>query len=154
MVSNDAGDTVTSVSTDVVDGPLPPTTTVTDVTGAPIARFFEPNQNRRPCRRIRFARDEGRDHRDRGPALLPAQRCGLAGHYPRGDRQLRVRRLVQGASTITQQYVKNYFLYVSAKTETERLKATEQTSARKLKEAQIALQLERSCRKEEILTAT
>ena len=51
--------------------------------------------------------------------------------------------VVQGASTLTQQYVKNYFLYVDAKTETERLKATEQTPARKLKEAQIALQMER-----------
>ena len=60
--------------------------------------------------------------------------------------------VVQGASTLTQQYVKNYFLYVTAKTETERLKATEQTSARKLKEAQIALQMERALSKEEILT--
>ena len=60
--------------------------------------------------------------------------------------------VVQGASTLTQQYVKNYFLYVEAETETERLKATEQTPARKLKEAQIALQMERSLSKEEILT--
>ena len=60
--------------------------------------------------------------------------------------------VVQGASTLTQQYVKNYFLYVAAKTETERLKATEQTPARKLKEAQIALQMERTLSKEEILT--
>ena len=60
--------------------------------------------------------------------------------------------VVQGASTLTQQYVKNYFLYVTAKTETERLKATEQTSARKLKEAQIALQMERALSKEDILT--
>ena len=60
--------------------------------------------------------------------------------------------VVQGASTLTQQYVKNYFLYVTAKTETQRLKATEQTSARKLKEAQIALQMERALSKEEILT--
>ena len=40
--------------------------------------------------------------------------------------------VVQGASTLTQQYVKNYLLYVEAETETERLKATEQTPARKL----------------------
>src|SRR5207342_1181497 len=46
LVSHDAGDTVTTVSTDVVDGPLPLTTTVTDAAGNPIARFFEPNQNR------------------------------------------------------------------------------------------------------------
>ena len=60
--------------------------------------------------------------------------------------------VVQGASTLTQQYVKNYLLYVAAETETERLKATEQTPARKLKEAQIALQMEQRPGKEEILT--
>jgi membrane peptidoglycan carboxypeptidase len=59
--------------------------------------------------------------------------------------------VVQGASTLTQQYVKNYLLYVEAKTEAERLKATEQTPARKLREARIALQMERSLSKEEIL---
>ena len=59
--------------------------------------------------------------------------------------------VVQGASTLTQQYVKNYLLYVEAKTEAERLKATEQTPARKLREARIALQLERSLSKEDIL---
>ena len=59
--------------------------------------------------------------------------------------------VVQGASTLTQQYVKNYLLYVEARTQAERLKATEQTPARKLREARIALQLERSLSKEEIL---
>src|SRR4051794_5838481 len=59
--------------------------------------------------------------------------------------------VVQGASTLTQQYVKNYLLYVEAQTEAERLKATEQTPARKLREARIALQLERALSKEEIL---
>ena len=91
MVSNDAGDTVTSVSTDVVDGPLPVATIVTDVKGAPIARFFEPNRNRQVVTSDRISPAMKADHRDRGPALLPAQRCGLAGHHPRGDRQLGVR---------------------------------------------------------------
>ena len=59
--------------------------------------------------------------------------------------------VVQGASTLTQQYVKNYLLYVEAETEAERLKATEQTPARKLREARIALQMERSLSKEDIL---
>ena len=39
-----------------------------------------------------LARDEGRHHRDRGSPLLPAQRRRLAGHDPRGHRQLRVGR--------------------------------------------------------------
>jgi membrane peptidoglycan carboxypeptidase len=153
MVSNDAGDTVTTVSTDVVDGPLPLTTTVTDVTGAPIARFFEPNQNRQavPSDQISpamkaaiIAIEDRRFYQHNGVDWQGTIRALIA-NSASGD-------VVQGASTITQQYVKNYFLYVSAKTETERLKATEQTSARKLKEAQIALQMERALSKEEILT--
>ena len=52
---------------------------------------------------------------------------------------------------MTQQYVKNYLLYVEAQTEAERLKATEQTPARKLREARIALQMERSLSKEDIM---
>src|SRR5690349_12934909 len=153
MVSNDAGDTVTSVSTDVVDGPLPLTTTVTDVRGAPIARFFEPNQNRQavPSDQISpamkaaiIAIEDRRFYQHNGVDWQGTIRAVIA-NSASGD-------VVQGASTLTQQYVKNYFLYVAAKTETERLKATEQTSARKLKEAQIALQMERALSKEEILT--
>ncbi len=45
-MSKTAGDNVTTVSTDVVDGPLPLTTVVTDNAGTPIARFSDPNQNR------------------------------------------------------------------------------------------------------------
>ena len=153
LLSNDAGDMVTTVSADVVDGPLPLTTTVTDVTGAPIARFFEPNQNRQAVRSDQIspamkaaivAIEDRRFYQHNGVDWQGTIRAVIA-NSASGD-------VVQGASTLTQQYVKNYFLYVTAKTETERLKATEQTSARKLKEAQIALQMERTLSKEEILT--
>ena len=153
LVSNDAGDTVTTVSTDVVDGPLPLTTTVTDAAGNPIARFFEPNQNRQavtsdqisPAMKAAIiAIEDRRFYQHNGVDWQGTIRAVIA-NSASGD-------VVQGASTLTQQYVKNYFLYVTAKTETQRLKATEQTSARKLKEAQIALQMERALSKEEILT--
>ena len=153
LVSNDAGDTVTTVSTDVVDGPLPLTTMVTDVKGAPIARFFEPNQNRQavtsdkiaPAMKAAIVAIEDRRFYQHNGVDWQGTIRALIANSASGD-------VVQGASTLTQQYVKNYFLYVTAKTETERLKATEQTSARKLKEAQIALQMERALSKEEILT--
>ena len=152
-MSNDAGDTVTTVSTDVVDGPLPLTTTVTDAAGAPIARFFEPNQNRQavtsdqisPAMKAAIIAIEDRRFYQHNGVDWQGTIRALVANSASGD-------VVQGASTLTQQYVKNYFLYVTAKTETERLKATEQTSARKLKEAQIALQMERALSKEEILT--
>ncbi len=153
LVASDAGDSVNTVSTDLVDGPLPQTTTVTDAAGTPIARFFEQNQNRTsvsveqisPAMKAaivavedrRFYQHEGVDWQGTLRALIANSASG---------------DVVQGASTLTQQYVKNYMLYVEAETETERLKATEQTPARKLKEAQIALQMERSLSKEEILT--
>lgn len=153
LVSKTAGDNVTTVSTDVVDGPLPLTTVVTDNAGTPIARFSDPNQNRTeltadeisPAMKAaivaiedrRFYQHEGVDWQGTLRALIANSTSG---------------DVVQGASTLTQQYVKNYFLYVGAQTETERLRATEQTAARKLKEAQIALQMEREMPKEEILT--
>ena len=153
LVSNDAGDSVNSVSTDLVDGPLPQTSTLTDAAGVPIARFFEPNQNRQalspeqiaPAMKAAIvAVEDRRFYQHQGVDWQGTLRAVIA-NSASGD-------VVQGASTLTQQYVKNYFLYVEAETETERLKATEQTPARKLKEAQIALQMERTLSKEEILT--
>jgi membrane peptidoglycan carboxypeptidase len=152
LVVERAGDNVNSVSTDLVDGPLPQTTTVTDSAGHPIARFFDPNQNRQVLRPEQIspamkaaivAVEDRRFYEHHGVDWQGTMRAVIA-NSASGD-------VVQGASTLTQQYVKNYALYVAAKTETERLKATEQTPARKLKEAQIAMQLERSLSKEEIL---
>ncbi len=152
LVTNDASDSVNSVSTDLVDGPLPQTSTVTDKDGNPIARFFDPNQNRQvlspeqisPAMKAAIvAVEDRRFYEHQGVDWQGTMRAVIA-NSASGD-------VVQGASTLTQQYVKNYFLYVAARTETERLKATEQTPARKLKEAQIALQMERNLSKEDIL---
>ncbi|GEC22808.1 transglycosylase [Pseudonocardia hydrocarbonoxydans] len=153
LVANDASDSVGSVSTEVLDQPLPQTTIVTDNAGNTIAQLFVPDQNRRSV-----TSDE----------ISPAMKAAIVAVEDRRfyqhqgvDWQGTVRAVVtnsvsgsieQGASTLTQQYVKNYLLYVDAETETDRLKATEQTPARKLKEAQIALQLEQSLSKDEILT--
>lgn len=56
----------------------------------------------------------------------------------------------QGASTITQQYVKNV-LEESAHTEAERKAASADTTERKLREARYALEIERKYTKDEIL---
>ena len=59
----------------------------------------------------------------------------------------------QGASTLTQQYVKNYLLLlVVAQNDAERQAATEPTIARKLKEIRISLALDQQLGKQEILT--
>src|SRR6201991_4454506 len=153
LAASDTGDSVNTVSTDLVDGPLPQTSTVTDSGGTPIARFFEQNQNRHPVRADQIspamkaaivAVEDRRFYEHDGVDWQGTLRALIA-NSASGD-------VVQGASTLTQQYVKNYMLYVAADSETERLKATEQTPARKLKEAQIALQMERNLSKDEILT--
>ncbi|MBK4147204.1 penicillin-binding protein [Corynebacterium macginleyi] len=58
----------------------------------------------------------------------------------------------QGASTIDQQYVKNYLLLVSAQNDEERAAAIEQSATRKLREMRMATQLNEELDKEEILT--
>ena len=150
LVSNDAGDSVNSVSTDLTSGQLPQTSTLTDSAGAPIAYVFD--QNRDPVDADKIAPamkaaivaiEDRRFYQHQGVDWQGTIRAVVA-NSASGD-------VVQGASTLTQQYVKNYVLYVEAQTEAERLKATEQTPARKLREARIALQMERSLSKEEIL---
>jgi membrane peptidoglycan carboxypeptidase len=151
QVSNEAGDSVNSVSTDLTTGQAPLTTTITDFAGEPIAYVFD--QNREPVgadeispamKAAIVAIEDRRFYQHQGVDWQGTIRALIA-NSASGD-------VVQGASTLTQQYVKNYLLYVEAETEAERLKATEQTPARKLREARVALQLERSLSKEEILS--
>jgi membrane peptidoglycan carboxypeptidase len=151
LVSNDAGDSVNSVSTDLASGQLPQTSTITDSAGAPIAYLFD--QNRDPVASDKIAPsmkaaivaiEDRRFYQHQGVDWQGTIRAVVANSASGG--------VVQGASTLTQQYVKNYLLYVEAQTEAERLKATEQTPVRKLREARIALQMERSLSKEEILS--
>ncbi|NIB32350.1 hypothetical protein HBB16_12275 [Pseudonocardia sp. MCCB 268] len=88
---------------------------------------------RRGHQRPDLARDERRSLAIEDRRFLRPPGRGLAGRCGRWSRTRRPATSLQGASTLTQQYVKNYMLYVDAQTEAERLKATEQTPARKLK---------------------
>ncbi|ALE86017.1 penicillin-binding protein [Pseudonocardia sp. HH130629-09] len=150
MLSNEAGDSVTSSSADLVGTRPPLTTTLTDSDGRPIAYLFDQNRTEVTNDQISTAMkgamlaiEDRRFYEHDGVDWQGTLRAVVA-NSASGD-------VVQGASTITQQYVKNYMLYVDATSEAERLKATEQTPARKLKEARIALQLERQLSKDEIL---
>lgn len=150
LLSNEAGDSVTSSAADLVNNPAPLTTTVTDSGGQPIAYLFDQNRTEVSNAEISpamkaaiLAIEDRRFYEHEGVDWQGTLRAVVA-NSASGD-------VVQGASTLTQQYVKNYMLYVDARTEAERLKATEQTPARKLKEARIALQLERQLSKDEIL---
>src|SRR5690606_34804750 len=52
MLSNEAGDSVTSSSVDLVNNPAPLTTTVTDSDGQPLAYLFDQNRTEVPNEQI------------------------------------------------------------------------------------------------------
>ncbi|HEY1968040.1 MAG TPA: transglycosylase domain-containing protein [Pseudonocardia sp.] len=148
--SNRAADTVSSASSDLAVGPLPSATTLTDSTGNPIAYLYEQNRTVvspdqiSPAMKAAIVAIEDRRFYDHQGVDWQGTIRAMVANSASGD-------VVQGASTLTQQFVKNYQLYVAAKTESDRLKATEQTPARKLREIRIALQLEKKLTKEQIL---
>jgi membrane peptidoglycan carboxypeptidase len=154
VVSNQASNTVSSVSSSLVQSQVPMVTTITDKDGAPIAYVFDQNRFNTPGKDIadtmkaaiiaiedrRFFEHNGVDVRGTVRALmtnLSASGSALEG---------------QGASTLTMQYIKNYLLYAVAQTDAERAAAVESTTLRKVREARVAMQLEKNLSKDEILT--
>jgi membrane peptidoglycan carboxypeptidase len=153
LATNQASDTVSSVSTNLVQSQVPMVTTITDKDGVPIAYVFDQNRFNTPPKDIadtmkaaiiaiedrRFFEHNGVDWRGTARALmtnLSASGSALEG---------------QGASTLTMQYIKNYMLYAVAQNDAERAAAVESTPARKLREVRVALQLEKNLSKDEIL---
>ena len=142
LISNDASDTVNATSSDLAAGQLPAVSTVTDNQGAPIAYLYEQNrtpvslQQMSPAMRGAIVAIEDRRFYEHDGVDWTGTLRALVTNQTAGSTQ-------QGASTLTQQYIKNYQLYVTAQTESERLEATEPTYARKLREVRVALQLER-----------
>jgi len=151
LAANRASDSLSGVSAELIAGTLPQTTTVTDSRGTPIAHLFAQDRELvtadqvAPAMIAALIAVEDRRFFDHGGVDWPGTLRAVLANTAAGD-------IEQGASTLTQQYVKNYTLYVLAGTEAERLEAVEQTPARKLREAQIAMQLERQLSKNEILT--
>jgi membrane peptidoglycan carboxypeptidase len=160
VASNQASDTINSVSADLVTTDPPLITTVTDSAGAPIAYLF--SQYRLPVTAEQIAPTMK-------AALIATEDRRFNEHHG-VDWKGTIRALIsnsssedtQGASTLTQQYVKNYLInvvYRDRAGEDEdpdnaigRDRAQEQTISRKLKEAQLAIQIEQKMSKEEILT--
>ncbi|MGB9280094.1 MAG: transglycosylase domain-containing protein [Pseudonocardiaceae bacterium] len=153
LVSNQASDTVSNVSSNLVQSQVPVVSTITDKDGVPIAYVFDQNRFNTPPQAIadtmkaaiiaiedrRFFEHNGVDWRGTARALmtnLSASGSALEG---------------QGASTLTMQYIKNYMLYAVAQNDAERAAAVESTPARKLREIRVALQLEKHLSKQEIL---
>ncbi|HEY2224256.1 transglycosylase domain-containing protein [Actinomycetospora sp.] len=150
LLSNQAIQGAQDTSPGVIGGDMPSITTVTDDSGAPLAYLYDQNRQIVRSDQIavtmkaaivaiedrRFFSESGLDPRSIARAVVNNGSGGST----------------QGASTLTEQYVKNYDEYVAAKTPAEQLKATEATLGRKLREARVAEQLDHQLSKDEILT--
>ena len=151
LVSNRASAVVGNASAQLLEGEVPAVTTMVDAKGNTIAWLYSQRRFEVPTDKIantmklaivsiedkRFAEHNGVDWK--------GTLTGLAG-YASGDVDTR------GGSTIEQQYVKNYQLLVIAQTDAEKRAATETTPARKLREIRMALTLDKTFTKPEILT--
>src|SRR5258705_10267760 len=151
LLANRASDVVANGSAQLLAGDVPEVTTMVDAAGNPIAWLYSQRRFEVPTDRIantmklaivsiedkRFAEHNGVDWQ--------GSLAGLSG-YLSGNRDTR------GGSTIEQQYVKNYQLLVTAQTDAEKRAAIETTPARKLREIRMALTLDKTFTKPEILT--
>jgi membrane peptidoglycan carboxypeptidase len=155
VVSNRASDAIDSVSGNLVATDPALMTTVADANGNPIAYLYD--QYRIPVtadqisptmKAALVAIEDRRFYEHNGVDWRGTMRAAVS-NQTSGD--------VQGASTLTQQYVKNYLINVvyrgdEPEKKLEQKRAQEQTITRKLREARIAIQLEQKMSKDEILT--
>ncbi|MEV0085296.1 transglycosylase domain-containing protein [Saccharopolyspora sp. NPDC050642] len=148
---NQTTDAMSKMSGSLARRDMPQVSTIMDKDGEPIAYFFDQYRIETPPDQVsdtmKAAITAVEDKRfwDHGGVDWHGTMRALATNVSSGE-------AAQGASTITQQYVKNYLVHVAADSEVEAEKAKESTIARKLREAKIAVELEHTMTKEEILT--
>src|ERR1700712_4720119 len=151
LVSNRASDVVANGSAQLVEGQVPAVSTMVDAKGNTIAwlysqrRFEVPSDKIADTMKLAIVSIEDKRFAEHNGVDWKGTLTGLAG-YASGDLETR------GGSTIEQQYVKNYQLLGIAQTDAEKRAAIETTPARKLREIRMALTLDRTFTKPEILT--
>ena len=151
LMSNRASDIVANGSAQVLDGDIPAVTTMVDAKGNTIAwlysqrRFEVPSDKIADTMKLAIVSIEDKRFAEHNGVDWKGTLTGLAG-YASGDFGTR------GGSTIEQQYVKNYQLLVVAQNDAEKRAAVAPTPARKLREIRMALSLDKSLTKPEILT--
>ncbi|WKD58560.1 transglycosylase domain-containing protein [Corynebacterium caspium] len=143
--------TMESNLADLTEGMTPGVTTITDVHGEPLAWLYDQRRYEVPSEAIstnmkeaivsiedrRFYEHEGVDIQGTMRALITNILSG---------------GVEQGASTLNQQYVKNYLLLVAATDKKEQAAATERSVSRKLREMRMASDLDKLLSKDQILT--
>lgn len=151
LMSNRASDVVANGSAQLVEGEVPQVSTMVDAQGNVIAwlysqrRFEVPSDQIADTMKLAIVSIEDKRFAEHNGVDWQGTLTGLSG-YLSGNLDTR------GGSTIEQQYVKNYQLLVIAQTEAERRAAVETTPARKLREIRMALTLDKTFSKPEILT--
>ncbi len=151
LLSNRASEVVSNGSAQLLAGDVPRVSTMVDAAGNPIAwlysqrRFEVPTDKIADTMKLAIVSIEDKRFSDHNGVDWPGTLTGLSG-YLSGSLDTR------GGSTIEQQYVKNYQLLVTAQTDAERRAAVETTPARKLREIRMALTLDKTFSKAEILT--
>lgn len=151
LMSNRASNVVANGSAQLLEGDVPAVTTMVDAKGNTIAwlysqRRFEVTSDKiSNAMKLAIVSIEDKRFAEHSGVDWQGTLTGLAG-YASGDVDTR------GGSTIEQQYVKNYQLLVSAQTDAEKRAAVETTPARKLREIRMALTLDKTLSKPEILT--
>ncbi|PEG43255.1 penicillin-binding protein [Mycolicibacterium duvalii] len=151
LMSNRASDVVANGSAQLVEGEVPQVSTMVDAQGNVIAwlysqrRFEVPSEQIANTMKLAIVSIEDKRFAEHNGVDWQGTLTGLSG-YLSGDLDTR------GGSTIEQQYVKNYQLLVIAQTDAEKRAAIETTPARKLREIRMALTLDKTFTKPEILT--
>ena len=151
LMSNRASDVVANGSAQLVEGEVPQVSTMVDAKGNIIAwlysqrRFEVPTDQIANTMKLAIVSIEDKRFAEHNGVDWQGTLTGLSG-YLSGNLDTR------GGSTLEQQYVKNYQLLVIAQTDAEKRAAIETTPARKLREIRMALTLDKTFTKPEILT--
>jgi len=151
LMSNRASDVVANGSAQLVEGEVPQVSTMVDAKGNIIAwlysqrRFEVHSEQIANTMKLAIVSIEDKRFAEHNGVDWQGTLTGLSG-YLSGNLDTR------GGSTIEQQYVKNYQLLVIAQTDAEKRAAIETTPARKLREIRMALTLDKTFTKPEILT--
>jgi membrane peptidoglycan carboxypeptidase len=151
LMSNRASDVVANGSAQLVEGEVPGVSTMVDTKGNVIAwlysqrRFEVASDQIANTMKLAIVSIEDKRFAEHNGVDWKGTLTGLSG-YMSGNVDTR------GGSTIEQQYVKNYQLLVIAQTDAEKRAAIETTPARKLREIRMALTLDKTFTKPEILT--
>jgi len=149
LSAKSASDSFEALPTELKAPVLPETSKLVAADGSLITTFFD--QNRMPVafkdippvlRQAIIAAEDARFEEHNGVDPQGVIRAFVANQNS-GE-------VTQGASTLTQQYVRNVLRY-SAKTRAEYRAATERTAARKIREMRYAIALEERLTKDEIL---